>query len=50
MALAPDFTPNTKDSDLGYYTEGYVTIVPIAANMTAPNPLRFKSILPGLAE
>jgi len=50
MALAPDSTPNTKDSDLGYYTEGYVTIVPIAANMTAPNPLRFKSILPGLVE
>jgi len=50
MVLAPDSTPDTKDSDLGSYMEGYVTIVPIAANMTAPNPLRFKSILPGLAE
>jgi len=50
MILAPDSTPDTKDSDLGYYMDGYVTIVPIAANMTAPNPLRFKSILPGLAE
>jgi 5'/3'-nucleotidase SurE len=50
MVLVPDSTPDTKDSDLGYYREGYVTVVPIAANMTAPNPLRFKSILPGLAE
>jgi 5'-nucleotidase len=50
MVLAPDSAPDTMDSDLGYYTDGFVTIVPIAANMTAPNPLRFKSILPGLAE
>jgi 5'-nucleotidase len=50
MVMAPDYTPDIKDSDLAYYTDGYVTIVPIAANMTAPNPLMFKSILPGLAE
>lgn len=50
VVLAPDSTPDTKDSDLGYYMDGFVTIVPIAANMTAPNPLKFKSILPGLTE
>ena len=47
MFVAPDYTPELKDSDLGYYAEGYVTIVPITPSLTAPNPLRFKSILPG---
>ena len=45
--LDADYGPEIKDSDLGYYTEGYVTIVPIRPNLTAPNPLLFKSILPG---
>jgi 5'/3'-nucleotidase SurE len=46
--LVPDYSLEVKDSDIGYYTEGYVTIVPIRPNFTAPNPLQFKSILPGL--
>lgn len=46
--LSPDYGPEVKDSDLGYYTEAYVTIVPIRPDLTAPNPLRFRSILPGL--
>ena len=45
--LSPDYGPEVKDSDLGYYTEGYVTIVPIRPDLTAPNPLLFRSILPG---
>jgi 5'/3'-nucleotidase SurE len=47
-SLKPDYTPEIKDSDVGYYTEGYVTIVPISPDLTAANPLKFKSILPGL--
>jgi hypothetical protein len=46
--LKPDYSPEIKDSDVGYFTEGYVTIVPISPDLTAANPLKFKSILPGL--
>lgn len=46
--LVTDSSPEIKDSDVGYYTEGYITIVPISPDLTADNPLRFKSILPGL--
>ena len=48
MFLSPDSTPEIKDSDLGYFTDRYVTIVPIVPDLTAGNPLVFKSILPGL--
>jgi hypothetical protein len=46
-SLGPDYGPEVKDSDLGYYTEGYVTIVPVRPDLTVPNALLFKSILPG---
>ena len=48
--LGPDYGPEVRDSDLGYYADGYVTIVPITPNLTASNPLRFKSILPGFKQ
>jgi 5'-nucleotidase len=47
-SLKPDYSAEIKDSDVGYYTEGYITIVPIWPDLTAANPLKFKSILPGL--
>ena len=47
-SLKPDYSPEIKDSDVGCYTEGYVTIVPISPDLTADNPLKFKSILRGL--
>ena len=50
MVLLPDSTPEPIESDLGAYAAGYITIVPITAEMTAPNPWRFKSILAGLGE
>jgi len=46
--LLPDSSPEIKDSDVGYYLDGYITIVPISPSLTADNPLNFKSILPGL--
>jgi len=49
MVLVPDPTPEVKNSDLSYFAEGYVTIVPIVPDLTAGNPLVFKSILPGFA-
>jgi len=42
-----DPTPDAKDADLGYYVDGYVTIVPIAPDITVRNPLVFKSMLEG---
>jgi hypothetical protein len=46
--LVADSSPEIKDSDVGYYLDGYITIVPIAPDLTADNPLKFKSILSGL--
>ena len=45
--LSQDYSFEVKDSDIGYYTEGYVTIVPVRPDLTVSNPLLFKSILPG---
>lgn len=47
MVLAPDPTPEVRNSDLDFYAQGYVTIVPFVPDITAQNPLVFKSILPG---
>lgn len=49
LVLGPDATREVKDSDLGYYRDGFVTIVPIIANLTANNPLVFKSVVSGFA-
>ena len=49
LFVSPDSTPEGKNSDLSYYTQGYVTIVPIVPNLTASNPLVFKSMLSGFA-
>ena len=38
-----------NNSDLDFYAQGYVTIVPFVPDITAQNPLVFKSILPGFA-
>jgi len=49
MVLVPDPTPEAKNSDLDFFAQGYVTIVPFVPDITAQNPLVFKSILPGFA-
>jgi hypothetical protein len=49
MVLVPDLTPEVKNSDLDFYAQGNVTIVPFVPDITAQNPLVFKSILPGSA-
>lgn len=49
IVLSADSTPEIKDSDLGYYRDGYVTIVPVVGNLTASNPLVLKSVLSGFA-
>ena len=49
LFVSPDSTPEIKNSDLSYYTQGYVTIVPIMPDLTANNPLVFKSMLSGFA-
>lgn len=47
--LSADFSLDIKDSDYAYFKEGYITIVPIASSISVKEPLRFKSILPGLS-
>jgi 3-phytase len=47
--LGPDSSLDIKDSDYAYFKEGYITIVPVAPSITVKEPLRFKSILPGLS-
>jgi broad specificity polyphosphatase/5'/3'-nucleotidase SurE len=49
MVLVPDPTPEVNNSDLDFFAQGYVTIVPFVPDITAHNPLVFKSILPGFA-
>lgn len=49
LIFTPDFTAEIHNSDLGYFTEGYATIVPITPNMTAASPLVFRSALAGFA-
>jgi len=44
---APDPTPEVRNADIGYYTEGYVTIVPVSPDLNLINPLVFKSVLSG---
>lgn len=43
----PDPTPEVKNADLGFYADGYVTIVPITPDITALTPLVFKSVMEG---
>jgi 5'-nucleotidase len=50
MFVSPDSTREIKNADLSYYTQGYVTIVPIMPDLTANNPLVFKSMLSGFAQ
>ena len=47
--FGPDYSPDIRDSDYAYFKDGYITIVPIAPSITVKEPLKFKSILPGLA-
>lgn len=49
MVMGADSTPEPKDSDIALYTAGYVTIVPVVADLTARNPLVFKSVLSAFA-
>jgi 5'/3'-nucleotidase SurE len=49
LFVSVDETPEIKNSDLSYYVEGYVTIVPVMPDLTAGNPLVFKSMLSGFA-
>jgi hypothetical protein len=47
--FSADYSPDIKHSDYAYFKDGYITIVPISPSITVKEPLRFKSILPGLA-
>ena len=49
LVLRADGSPESANSDLGYFIDGYVTIVPVVGNITAGSPLKFSSILPGFA-
>jgi len=44
-----DPTPEVKDADLGYFADGYITIVPVTPDITARSPLVFKSVLEGFS-
>ena len=43
----PEATPEVRNADLGFYADGYVTIVPISPDITARSPLVFKSVVEG---
>jgi 5'-nucleotidase len=45
MVLAADASPDIALGDLGYYTQGYVTILPVTPDFTVRSPLQFKSVL-----
>ena len=47
LQVVPDATPDIKNADTGYFTEGYVTIVPITPDYTAGSELKYKSVLTG---
>ncbi len=44
-----DPTPEVKDADIGYFIDGYVTIVPVVPDISRANPLVFKSVIAGFA-
>lgn len=45
LQVVPDATPDIKNADTSYFTEGYVTIVPITPDYTAGSALKYKSVL-----
>jgi len=47
LQVAPDATPDIKNADTGYFTQGYVTVVPITPDYTADSELKYKSVLSG---
>jgi 5'-nucleotidase len=47
LQVIPDATPDIKNADTTYFSQGYVTIVPIAPDYTADSELKFKSVLTG---
>jgi hypothetical protein len=47
LFVSPDPSPEIRNSDLSHYTEGYVTIVPVAPDLSVRNPLIFNSVLAG---
>jgi 5'-nucleotidase len=49
MVMGADTAPEVKGSDIEFYSAGYVTIVPIVADITAKNPLVLKSVLSAFA-
>lgn len=42
-----DSSDDVKNGDAEQFANGYITIVPIRGDYTAPSPLRFKSVLEG---
>jgi len=47
LQVVPDATPDIKNADTSYFSEGYVTIVPITPDYTAESALKYKSVLTG---
>ena len=47
LQVVPDGTPDIRNADTGYFSQGYVTIVPITPDYTIDTPLKFKSVLAG---
>lgn len=47
LQVLPDATPDIRNADTGYFTDGYVTIVPITPDYTAGSELKYKSVLTG---
>jgi 5'/3'-nucleotidase SurE len=44
---AAEATPEVRNADVGYFIEGYVTIVPISPDLNLTSPLLFKSAIAG---
>jgi hypothetical protein len=47
LQVLPDGRPDIMNADTGYFTQGYVTIVPITPDYTVDTPLKYKSVLTG---
>jgi 5'-nucleotidase len=47
LQVIPDATPDIRNADTTYFSQGYMTIVPIAPDYTADSELKFKSVLTG---
>jgi len=47
LQVIPDATPDIRNADTTYFSQGYVTIVPITPDYTADSELKFKSVLTG---